>query len=87
MKFSFTLKNKEASLEADVEGLVKKGLNINSKIQVEKNTKSSKKRSEKTKSLNKNFFSKYAYDAGYTCCCTYHLCDWLCLGELVEVPV
>jgi len=55
MKLSFSLKNKEASLEADVERLVEKGLEHKAKILPKRqDTKLSRRKSERTKNLNKN---------------------------------
>ena len=48
MKLEFSLKNKEASLEADVEGLVEKGLEYNSK-KPDKRTRYQIKQEEKRK--------------------------------------
>ena len=50
MKLSFSLKNKEASLEADVEGLVEKGLDHKAKIPAKK-TRYQIKQEEKRKNL------------------------------------
>ena len=48
MKLSFSLKNKEASLEADVEGLVEKGLEHKAKTPAKK-TRYQIKQEEKRK--------------------------------------
>ncbi|MEG0898201.1 MAG: hypothetical protein RSF40_00635 [Oscillospiraceae bacterium] len=53
MKFHFSLKDKEVSLDADIEKLIEKNLDIKSKKPEKTHTiKSSKRKSGKTWSLN-----------------------------------
>ena len=71
MKFNFNLKNKEASLEADIEKLIDKNMDIKSNKQPKK-TKYQIKLEEERK--NKELEHKYMgikYSIHY-CICTYY---------------
>lgn len=56
MKFNFSLKNKEASLEADVEKLIDKGMDIKSNKEPKKNKYQIKQEEERK---NKELEHKY----------------------------